>query len=521
MIEITAILTAAAVVYAVARLLQIPAIPLLVIAGMALAAAGLMPDRQFVIGMLEVGLAFLVFVAGTDMAPTRVGKRRGLALTVGLVQFVAMALLAGAVAFLAFAGDYSLVEVLYIALAISASSTLIVVRILRNRRQMFESFGRMVIGVLLLQDALVIGGLVVLSATTGEAMPAVVGLTATGLVVASIVIGRWIGPMVARRYEDREENLLLFVLSLLFAFTVGAYLGGVPPVAGAFCAGLALSSFPTRSLVKGLISSLNDFFLVVFFIALGALVQVPSLQAVVEGLILIGLVVVVTPILVAFVAEKAGLTSRGALKAGLVIAQTSEFSLVVAVEGMRLGQIGDDVFATIVLVTVVTMALTPVLSHERTVRWLMRFHPSPGPKEGGTTRENHVVIVGAGTAGSLLLERLDSVGQPAVIVDNDPAVVARYRDEKTDAVWGDGEDPETLEEAGVERARAVVVTTGNLHHLQEVRRLVEKETPVWLHAFEAETAEAARNMGADTITYSEVATEAFMEWFEGEFLSEW
>ena len=532
MVEITVILAAAALIYALSRASRLPEIPLLIVAGAALAAVGtiptvevagmtvqfpeLMPDREFVIGMLEMGLVFLVFVAGLDMSPERVGPKKGLALSVGLVQFVALGLITG---WLALRTGYGLEEALFVGLAISASSTLVVMRQLKVRRQMFQPFGRMVIGVLLLQDVLVIGALVFLTALANEttAEMLVPLETTVGLVLATVVLARWVMPKVVEHYRDDDETLLLIVLATLFVFVALAHVGDVPVVVGAFLAGLSVSGFPTRSLLRGLLTSLSDFFLVIFFISLGALLQLPSWQTVIEGLVIVLLVLVITPLLVAYAAERAGMTARGALESGLLIAQTSEFSLVVALLGRETGQIGDELFALIVLVTVITMMVTPLWSSERFVRWLMAFHPSPGPKTKVPPREGHVVIVGGGTAGTLLVDRLRQAGVRPVIIDNDPGVVQRFRQRELEAVWGDGEDPRTVEEADTASARAVVVTTGDLHHLQEVCRHTGDEVEVWFHSFDEQAAEAARTMGVKTIVYANAAADRFVEWFAARF----
>ncbi len=512
MLEIAVILSAAAVAYGLGRAVGIPVVPLLIVAGLALSMGQMMPDREFVVGILEVGLAFLVFAAGLDMAPGRVGKQTDLALKVGLIQFFALASLAG---WLTLRTGYSLEQALYIALAISASSTLVVVRVLKKRQELFESFGRMILGVLLLQDLLVIGAIVVLRAMSEEntaEMLQVFEVTVV-LVVAALVLGRYVLPKVVNRYREEEETLLLIVLAVLFSFMGLAYLGGVPAVVAAFLAGLSLSSFPARSLVRGLITSLTDFFMVVFFIALGALITVPSTRVLLDALFLIVVVVVITPLLVAYVAEKAGMTSRGALEAGLLLAQTSEFSLIVGLAGLETGQISEELFALIVIVTVVTMIVTPMLSSRQSVGWLMRFHPNPGPKLSGPGRGEHVVVIGGGTAGALLYEKFRAVNVPVVVVDNDPMVVSQFLDRQCDAVWGDGEQSHTLTEAGVRQARAVIVTTGKLAHLRAVKEQMQEETPVWFHAFEVADAETARDLGARAVNYSEAATDRFMEWF--------
>lgn len=522
MIEITVILAVAALLYAVSRATRLPEIPLLIVGGAILAFLGTipevpdpLPDREFVLGMLEVGLVFMLFVAGMDMSPGRVGDQRGIAMIVGVVQFAVLALL---VSWLALRVNYELVEALYVGLAVSASSTLVVVRQLKIRREMFEPSGRMILGVLLLQDVLIVGALVFLAAVTHETISEMlVSLeAAAGLAVATVILARWVMPPVVKRYRDDDETLLLVVLATLFAFTGVAFLTGLPLVVAAFLAGLSLSGFPARTLVRGLLSSLSDFFLVIFFISLGALLQLPSLRAVLEALAVVLIVLVVTPLLVAYAAEKTGMTARGALKSGLLLAQTSEFSLVVALLGLETGQIGEELFSVIVMVTVVTMMVTPLWSSDGFVRWLMRFHPTPGPKTTIPERNDHVVVVGGGTAGTVLARRFAGAGVEVVIVDSDPMVVRHFHHQDLDAVWGDAEERATLNEAGVDKARAVVVTTGDPHHLEVVQEQVGSEMPIWFHVFEPEQAAWARERGARTVTYAEEGAESVVAWLDRE-----
>lgn len=515
MLELTAILAAAAVVYGIARATNFPLIPLLLVAGLLMGFFSVMPDEEFVLGILEVGLVFLLFGAGMDMSLQRVGKQRQLAVTVGLAQFGALGLVTG---WLLLRTGYTLEEALYIALAVSASSTLVVVRLLKKRQELFEPFGRMILGVLLLQDLLLIAGLVLLASLSAESTAELLlGLEVTaGLVVATIVLTKWVMPRVVESCREEEETLLLIVLSVLFLFLGAAHLGGVPLVVGAFLAGLTLSSFPARTLVMGLLSSLSDFFIVIFFLCLGALVTLPSMEGLLKTVALVALVIIVTPLLVAWVAERAGMTSRGALEAGILLAQTSELSLVVGLLGVEQGILDQEAFGTLVLLTVITMILTPILSSRNVVEWLMSFHPRLGPKQGRTSRAAPVIIIGGGVAGGLLIQKAREDNLEVVVLDQDPGIVSTLQGTACDAVWGDASDEKTLREAGVERARAVVITTGKLHHYEAVRRLTPPETPIWVHAFERRTLKSIAEDDSRIVIYADAAAKSFLKWFSEE-----
>ena len=207
------------------------------------------------------------------------------------------------------------------------------------------------------------------------------------------------------------------------------------------------------------------------------------------------------------------MTSRGALEAGLLVAQTSEFSLIVGLLGLEQGVISADLFAVLVLVTVVTMVLTPLISDQRAVTWLMRYHPSPGPQEEIRTRKAPVVILGGGGAGSLLVEKARQAEMEVVVVDHDPMVVNSLRSKACDAVWGDADDQRVLREAGVGNARAVIVTTGKAHHYNAARNVAPRGTPFWVHAFERRSLKGISDEEFKTVIYADAGAEAFMNWY--------
>ncbi|WP_230467210.1 cation:proton antiporter [Lujinxingia vulgaris] len=512
MIEVAVIVFGAAVAFGLGRGLRIPVMPLLIVAGLLFSLTGLLDDREVVGAMLEMGLTFLVFTAGLEMAPSRVREQVGAVWRVGLAQFVLLGGLAMVVLWL---GGQSVEESLYVALAVAASSTLVVVRLLRQRRQIFEPLGRMLIGVLLLQDVLIILGLVIVSGLAEG--PAVVLQRVGGgtLVMGLAALLYWqVLPRLIDRYEDDDEIGLLIVVATLFAMLGLASLVSVPIIVGAFAAGLALSSFPTNALVRGLIGPLIDFFMALFFVALGAFLVVPSPEELRVGLGLVVLLWVVTPVVVVLVAERAGFTTRGAVEAGLLLAQTSEFSLVVALQGVTSGQLSEGTLTIITLVTVVTIGLTPWISGRGLVRLGMRLHPRPRAVEGSTDREDHVVVIGLGVAGAMLMEKIQAAQMQAVGLDYDPGEVSNLRERGYQVVWGDADDPRALDALNLGGARAVFITTGRLSHVEQVAERVGEETPIWVNLMDDSQVSACEAVGAHTVNYSRASSRRVMAWFE-------
>jgi len=512
MTGITFLLLAAAVGFGISQRFRLPAIPLLV--GTGVAAAALVPlPEGFLESALILGLTVMVFVAGMELNPGRIRGHRRAVIQVGTLQFLLLGGLGLGVSLLL---GYSLETAAYLALALTASSTLVVVRLLQNRRQVFEPFGRLVTGVLLLQDLLVILAIPVLTR-----LPDGIGAIGLGLLSTLVIIllagavWRWIAPLIVAHLQEDEETLLLAVLAILFAFLGLATLFQLPLLVGAFVAGVALSGFPVAALVRGTLGSISDFFGALFFTALGAFLPMPSGSALVHALVFAGIVIVATPPLVAFVAERSGFSARPALAAGLLLAQTSEFSLVVGLQGAVMGRLSPEVFGIIATVTLFTMVFTPLLATDRVTWTLMGFHPFRRPSRLREPPRDHVLLLGCGRNGSSLLELLVVTPCRVVVVDDDPALITRLREAEISVLRGDVSDADVLREAGADRARVVVSTIRRKEDNAPLLAMAG-ETPVLVRVFNVEDAEWIRARGGRPVVYSEAAAQDFMEWFREE-----
>ncbi len=509
MTGITVLLLGAALGFGLSRWFGIPAIPLLVVAGMVTSTIVSLPE-EFLQDALILGVTVMVFVAGIELNPGRVRGQKRAAVQVGLVQFFVLGALGLGVAL---ALGYSAETAAYLALALTASSTLVVVRVLQSRQQLFEPFGRLVTGVLLLQDLLVILVIPVITRLADGAAAVGVGLLATLVLVglAAFVL-RWAAPIVVRELEDDEEVLLLVVLAILFGFLGLAHFFELPLIAGAFLAGVSLSSFPVSALVRGKLNSLSDFFNALFFTALGAFLPIPSGAGFLHGVLLAVIVVVATPPLVAFIAERSGFSARPALATGLLLAQTSEFSLVVGLQGVVLGQISREVFGVIALATVITMILTPFLATDRVTWALMRVHPFRSPDRLAKRPSGHVLLLGCGRNGVALLELLVVTPNDVVVVDDDPALIGQIREAFVPAVRGDVSDVELLREVGADQAKVVVSTIRRKEDNAPLLALA-RGVPILVRSFNLEDAEWIRERGGKPVLYADAVAREFMEWY--------
>jgi CPA2 family monovalent cation:H+ antiporter-2 len=506
---IAILLAAAAVGHILALRLRVPATPLLMVCGFVIGRFDFVSFDLLENGLI-LGTTFLLFSAGIELDPSRVRAQRGAAIRVGLLQFFTL----GAAGFLAaLALGFTPIGSIYLGLALTASSTLVVVGLLQRRGRFFEPTARLVIGVLLLQDLLVVLIVPALTRLTEGWLAVLLGsLGSLLLVLAAWVMVRRLAPLLARLERD-DEALLLAVLAILFIFAGLAAALRLPVVVGAFLAGVSLARFPVNGIVRPQLDSIADFFTAIFFTALGAVIS-PGLPELLRATMLAALVIVCTPPLVAAVAERSGFSTRAALESGLLLSQTSEMSLVVGLYGLLAGQIAQDTFTVIALVTVMTMVLSPFLATDRLVWWLLRFHPSRRTIDA-QQMSGHVLLLGTGTTGMPLLETILAAGQSVLAVDDDPAVIGRLQDADVPCVRGEAADPKVLQGAGADRARIISST---IRRPEDNRRLLEfaRGVPALVRVFDLEDARWVRELGGIPVVYSEAAAEGLLRWYNRE-----
>lgn len=510
------LLAVGALAFGLARLLHVPAIPLLVLGGVGLRLVAErmgweVPD-DLLRGVIEIGLAMLVFTAGAELSPRRMRGRTRSIIIVATAQFFSLGL-AGLVA--ARLLGYDWITAGYIGTALSASSTLVVVRHMQQRRQMFEPYGRLVIGVLLLQDVFIILLLVALIHAPSGLLEVVRAIgSAVGLGGLAWLVHRYGIPWICRNVKLDDEELMLGSLGLLFSFGTLAWLLGINFLVGAFCAGFALSAFPMNGLVRGMLGSLSGFFLALFFICIGLVITFPGAEELWHGFILTVVLILVTVLLVTLVAEWAGYSTRASIESALLLSQTSEFSLLIALAGLYQQQISAELFSTIALVTIATMTLTPFIAREGVVRYLMGWHPRYRRGEGKVAEmTGHVVLLGFGRSGSRLLEALEAEQVPVVVVDEDAAVIRKLADRGVSCVQGDGADSKTLERANARNARVVLVSLRRSGDARYAIDWLGKGGPtVLVRTLEQADARAIEAAGGIAVRADEAAVDRLMEW---------
>jgi Kef-type K+ transport system membrane component KefB/Trk K+ transport system NAD-binding subunit len=476
-LQITSILALAVVLGGIGVFLKQPLIVTFIGVGVLCGPAvlGLVEGGEILDLLAEMGIVLLLFVVGLKLDIQMIRTMGPVALATGMGQ-VLFTSLVGFLIILALGFDW--LPAIYIAVALTFSSTIIIVKLLTDKREIDSLHGRIAIGFLIVQDILVVVALILLSSfrgMEGSDRPMALELARVGISGALFLAGvfalmRWVLPWLLEKIAFNQELLVLFSVAWAVALAqVGAMLGFSHEV-GAFLAGMSLAGTPFRETIGNRLTSLRDFLLLFFFIKLGSSLDLGLLGAQVVPAIILSLFVLIgNPIIVLIIMGVMGYRKRTGFLAGLTVAQISEFSLVLAALGVSVGHLTPEGLGLVTLVGLITIAvstymilysfplyrkLSPLLSiFERKIP----FAEKDG-EDAAQSDDYDVVIFGSGRFGTSLAERLLARQRKLLIVDFDPSIVDKWRSRGVTALYGDVDDPDLLEHVPLERTGWVVIS---------------------------------------------------------------
>lgn len=519
--EITLVITLAATLGMIARFLRQPTILGYILTGLIVGPLGLMRlnNLEALDALSEFGIAFLLFLVGLEIDLNDIKTLGSKVLLMGLGQVV----LTAAIGLLLSLGlGFDLVPALFLAVPLTFSSTIIVVKILSEKRALDSLHGKFSIGILLVQDVIALGLLILLSSLSGGNGGApwlTFGLTLLkGALALSLALafGRWVAPAIFKRLARSQESLFMISLAwgLGFAALVALPQVGLTIEIGSFFAGLALAHTIENHQIAGRVKSLRDFFLVMFFIVLGSKVALTNVAAAWVPIVVCSFFVIIgKPLIVMILMALGGYRMRTAYMTALSMGQVSEFGLVVVTLGAKLGHADDIVVATVTAVAIVSIAvnsyllqrgdetynaLSPLLQALETNKQRNTMEDAI-PKHGLT---GHVVLIGCDRMGEGVLHSLRQAWSDVLVVDFNPEVIKRLRKRGIKALYGDISDPEIQDHANLDRARLVISTVPNLADSQHLLAHVfntNGDAKVIVTADDTEAAKRLYKSGADYV----------------------
>ncbi len=450
-----AVLAVAAVVGFVATRLKQPLIVAFIAVGVIVGPSvlGWVTETEPLELLAEIGIAVLLFLVGLKLDVHLVRTTGKVALITGLGQVLFTSVVGF---FLALLLGLEPLTAMYVAVALTFSSTIIIVKLLSDKRELEELHGRIAIGFLIVQDIVVVIAMIALTAFGGERDDSVAGevvrVVATGaaFLLAIGIMMRWVLPRLLRLVAQSRE--LLVVSAVAWAVSVAAFSDwlGFSTEVGAFLAGFALASTPFRESLASSLTGLRDFLLLFFFIELGSKLDFGEIGAQIPAAIVLSIFVLIgNPIIVMVIMGVMGYPKRVSFLAGLAVAQISEFSLILIALGFQLGQVENETVGLVTLVGLITIGLSTYLIlysqqiFDRISPLLSIFERSSPTiaDERLAAEPADVICYGYGRFGRNIASRLAEAGMAVVVVDWDPHA-DRDTPEGVRVVYGDAEDPE-------------------------------------------------------------------------------
>jgi Kef-type K+ transport system membrane component KefB len=416
----------------------------------------------------QLGVVILLFTVGLNLSPKVFREVGKVSLITGIGQIVFTSLIGY---FISYSLGYSIVESLYISIALTFSSTIIIMKILSDKEDIDTLYGKISIGFLLVQDVVAMLILAAISSfspvSTGEPFSIIniliIFMTLAFLVLAAIY---WL-PRITKQIARSQEYLLLFSLGWCLLIAMIFYLTNFSMEIGALLAGVALSMSMYRYEIVSKIKPIRDFFIFIFFVYLGSQMDITNLENSLLPIIVLSLFILIgNPLIVFVIMGRLGYTKKSSFLAGLTVAQISEFSLILIALGIRSGHLSPDILSMVTVVGLITITgstyamiyadnIFPYVS-----KFMTLFQNKSINKKNDRLKHssNEIILFGYDKIGFSLIKTFKKLKNRFLVVDYNPEVIKHMQHKRINCVYGDAEDASFLEELRLHNSKMVIST---------------------------------------------------------------
>jgi len=482
--EISLLISMTALVAVLARLFRQPLLTSYIITGLIVGpfVLNILAAEETVRLFGEIGIAFLLFLVGLDLTP-KIVKEVG---KVSLIAGVGQVIFTTVIGFLIVrALGFTAVTALYLSIALAFSSTIIILKLLSDKGELQKLSSKISIGFLLVQDLIAIGLLFIVPLLGGEAKTSAdtARLIVQGLLFVGFVF------FVAHKILPRFNQFLARSTELLFLFATAWGLGlatlfqyfGFSLEGGALIAGVTLSALPSHREIKARLKPLRDFFIVLFFILLGAQLNFASVHLVIWPAILLSLFVLIgNPLILMAIMGAMGYRKRTSFEVGLSVAQISEFSLILMALGFSLGHVPIEALSLATLVGIITITIsTYLIMYSETLYQKLRpvlgvFERTKIIEKKSATETYEYLLFGYNRIGFNFLDIFRERRSSFLVVDFDPAVNQKLSRRGISNIYGDASDLDILEGLGLESVKMAVSTIPDFSTNQLINQQLKK-----------------------------------------------
>ncbi|RJR12635.1 sodium:proton exchanger [Candidatus Parcubacteria bacterium] len=466
--EISILIAVAAGIAAVMRILHQPLIIGHIATGLIVGPSvfNLVSSEETLALMGQIGVAILLFTVGLHLSPDVVRQfgRVAFLTGVGQVLFTSIAGFAICVAL-----GMTPLTAFYVSVALAFSSTIIIMKLIADKGDLEVLYAKIAIGFLLVQDliaVLLLLGIPILSTDTSTPW-SIVQFVLTGIILIGLVLfaAKFVIARANRFLAQSQEFLFLFSLTWGMGIAALFHTFGFSLESGALIAGVALAALPSRHEISARLTPLRDFFIVMFFIFLGAQMHLGEITALIPvAIILSFLVLVGNPLILMIIMGYLGYRRKTSLQTGFTVAQISEFSLILVALGVTLGHVESEILSLVTLVGLITIfgSTYLVLYSDRIYKllapYLGLFERTDAHEQRVRHQKHAIILLGSGRIGFDFLETLKEGDKSLLIVDYDPDVISELERRGFNTLFGDAGDFDFLDTLDFSNAELIVST---------------------------------------------------------------
>ena len=469
-----------------------------------------------------IGIAFVLFLIGMELNLSEFKLLGKPIFASALGQITVSTLLGLGIAKLFGFGN---IEALYLGLGLAFSSTVVVVKMLSDSRDLTSLYGKLSVGILLVEDLVAIVVLMLISVDGSLAGLGVrnslsvstLFVKAIALFALTFILSRYILTKIFEYTAKSVELLYITSITWCFAFTSLAIILGFSVEIGAFLAGVALASSPYHIQIQAKIKPMRDFFLALFFIYLGSKAEFKDFVVILPIVLIFAFfALIIKPIIYAFLLSRFGFRKHTLFQTALNLSQVSEFSLVVLLVGVNAKIIGSTTISVMALVAVLSITVSSVLISMskrlyKPLSGLMLFFETKGESHVFEHKvkhalSEHIIIIGGHRVGGPIIKYLQGSDISFVVMDFNPTVVRDLVNQGVNAIYGDIGDPEIFEYLQVEKAKLIICTALDLSDNELLLNFVKEKNPsvkVVLRATDTEHSKILKQLGADYVILPE------------------
>jgi len=518
-IQLAIILTLICALGFITYKLKLPLLIAYLVGGLLLAGVATFDiSKSYVFSFLpDIGIAFVLFLVGMELDLRELKSFGKQIITAGLLQVIISATLG---TYIAQSFGFKLPEAIYLGVGLSFSSTLVVVKLLLDRKDLTSLYGKLSIGVLLLEDLLAVIILLVMTSATKVNSSNLVFVFLLKIILlfgAALSINRFILTPIFKAVSSSGELLFLTVLAWCFGFISLAGLLGFSVLIGAFLAGVVLASSPYHYHIQGKITPMRDFFVALFFVYLGTRVNFTEVSTLAPLIVIFALyAVLVKPLIFLLLFGIFGFRKHTMFKTAINLSQISEFSLIILLIGLNLKVISQSALSVIALSSVISFIVSSVMISQANriykfsavvIAFFERKRTYLKEPESENKLSDHIVVIGAHRVGGEIVRFLKREKRPLVVLDFNPDQVESLLSVGIPVIYGDMGDPEVLDILSLPHSKLIISTCPDLADnktLLEDLKLRRIFAPTIVRAETIKEAKVLYKLGADLVIVPDI-----------------